>query len=152
MNFQSNQFFELFKNTYGALSCCESIAIYNITQQAPAGTYLELGSHKGKSGMTAATGLKDGVFHLVDPIFEDYELASEVCELVSSCARNTLKVVYLAEYSTDIIERFDNLAYVFVDSGSHQDGLPMREVKMLEDRVMPGGIIAFHDTTANLLK
>jgi hypothetical protein len=152
MNYPSNNFFELFKNTPGALSCCESIAIRDIASQAPKGTYLELGSHKGKSGMSAALGLKEGVFYLVDPILEDYNLASEVCSLVSNCAKSYLKVIHLAEYSTDIIERFSDLAYVFVDSGSHQDGLPMREVKMLEDRVKENGIIAFHDFNSQFIE
>lgn len=142
MNFPSKEFIEEFKKTVGALSVSESIAIYNIALQAPEGLYLELGSHKGKSGMSAALGLKNGIFVLVDPIFEDKELAEIVCDLVK---RGDVHVDAIADYSTNIIENYDNLSYVFVDSGSHADGLPMQEVKMLEDRVKPEGIICFHD-------
>lgn len=142
MNFPTKEFFEEFKKTPGALSTPESIAIYNIALQAPQGLYLELGSHKGKSGMSAALGLKKGLFILVDPIFEDEKLAKSVRDLVKT---DLISVSDIADYSTNIIQNYDNLSYVFVDSGSHADGLPMQEIKMLEDRVKSGGIIAFHD-------
>lgn len=145
MKFPSIEFFEKFKATPGALSTPESIAIYNIALQAPEGVYLELGSHKGKSGMSASLGLKDGLFYLVDPIFEDIELAGSVCDIVQNSAASNVSVVIVADYSTNVIEKHNNLSYVFVDSGSHCDGLPMQEVKMLEDRVVTEGIIAFHD-------
>lgn len=145
MKIPSKQFIEEFKKTQGALSVCESIAIYNIALQAPEGLYLELGSHKGKSGMSAALGLKSGVFHLVDPIFEDEELENKVVNLVQNYTNGEVFVEAVAAYSTDIIHNYDNLAFVFLDSGSHCDGLPMQEVKMLEDRIMVGGILAFHD-------
>jgi predicted O-methyltransferase YrrM len=150
MNFPSKEFIEEFKKVHGALSVCESIAIYNIALEAPEGLYLELGSHKGKSGMSAALGLKDGLFYLVDPIFENADLAIEVSDLVKS-AGNT-SVVIVAAYSTEVIENHTDLSYVFVDSGSHQDGLPMQEVKMLEDRVMQNGIIAFHDFNSQFIE
>jgi hypothetical protein len=143
MNIPSKEFIEEFKNTPGAIAVCESIAIYNIALEAPEGVYLELGSHKGKSGMSAALGLKDGAFHLVDPIFEDTNLSLEVCERVKSVGPTS--IVMVADYSTNVIGKHNNLSYVFVDSGSHADGLPMQEVKMLEDRVKKGGIICFHD-------
>ena len=44
-----------------------------------------------------------------------------------------------------ILHNFNNISYCFVDSGSHQDGLPMQEVKLLEDKMVQGGIICFHD-------
>lgn len=145
MNYPSKEFIEEFKKTVGALSVCESIAIYNIALQAPEGLYLELGSHKGKSGMSAAIGLKPGVFHLVDPIFEDDFLAVDVMNLIINSTTTKIKATTIADYSTNIIQNYENLSYVFVDSGSHADGLPMQEIKMLKDRVKQGGIIAFHD-------
>lgn len=150
MKYPSIEFFEKFKKVNGALSVCESIAIYNLALQAPEGLYLELGSHKGKSGMSATLGLKDGLFYLVDPIFEDTELAREVSERVQGVGN--LGVVMVAKYSTDVIEKHNDISYVFLDSGSHQDGLPMREVKMLEDRVKVGGILAFHDYRSQFIE
>ena len=39
---------EQFKNTTGAMSVSEGIALYNICLLAPTGYWMELGSHKGK--------------------------------------------------------------------------------------------------------
>ena len=140
----SSSFIEKFKSTQGAFSVCESIALFNIVKEAPSGEYLELGSHKGKSGMSAALGLKEGTFHLVEPIFEDTELTSQVVKTVKEFADKNLAIVTYPYYSTDIIPLFNNLSFVFIDSGIHDD-LVMVEVKMLEDRVIQGGIIAVHD-------
>jgi predicted O-methyltransferase YrrM len=143
MNYPSKEFIEEFKKVPGALSVTESISIYNIALEAPQGLYIELGSHKGKSGMSAALGLKEGLFYLVDPIFEDTNLAREVSERVRSVGKPN--IVMVNGYSTDFIENHNNISYAFIDSGSHGDGLPMQEVKMLEDRMVTGGIICFHD-------
>jgi len=137
--------FEPFKSIPGALSVCECIAILNIAAEAPQGIYLELGTHKGKSAYAAVYSLKPGAFNLVDPIFEDKDLAFKVQYFVANATDKMIFCPTLAETSEEAIPKCIELAYVFVDSGSHQDGLPMREVKLLEDRVVRGGIIAFHD-------
>ncbi len=148
------EFWKIFKETNGALSCSEAIAIMNIAEQAPQGMYLELGTYRGKSALSAVIGLKKGWFGLVDPEFKDEEWRDEVAIKVSLCADNNnhhekmieLYIETLDDYSTNILGRLKtDFAYVFVDSGSHQDGLPMQEVKLLEDRMVQGGIIAFHD-------
>lgn len=141
----SNEFLELFKKTEGALSVCESIVIMNIAAEAPAGEYAEFGTYFGKSAMSALVSLKEGLFHLVDPIFENKEVARSVGLSVYRVTKGDITIDLINGYSTDIINRLGELSYVFVDSGSHQDGLPLQEVKLLEDRVVPGGIIAFHD-------
>lgn len=141
----SEHFLRIFKKTNGALSVCEAIAIINIASNAPAGEYIELGTHKGKSAMSAAYSLKPGTFWLVDPIFDDTDLTLDVLGVVSAFSDSRLHIRFIPDYSTNVIQRDDKYAYVMVDSGSHGDGLPMQEVKMLEDRVVPSGIIAFHD-------
>lgn len=138
-------FWEPFKKASGAFSAAEAIALHNICLEAPNGLYLELGTHKGKSTMAAVSALKDGFFSLVDPIFEDEEIIREVVSNVSRVNKNSVQLNFIINYSTNVIQNYENLSYVFVDSGSHGDGLPMEEVKMLEDRVKLGGIIAFHD-------
>lgn len=139
----SAEFLELFKKTAGALSVTEAIAIMNIAELAPSGEYLELGSHKGKSGMAAGHALKKGIFTLVDPIFEDEWTAMGAVgkvKAVSNCA-----VGYIADYSMNIMPLLTRpLSYVFIDSGVHDD-LVMEESKMLEDKIVQGGIIAYHD-------
>lgn len=135
---------EIFKKLDGALSVSESIAISNIASQAPNGWAIELGSYKGKSALSAMLGLKDCFFLLVDPIFEDKKIMQEVDDTLQPI-NTSIKLKYSPLYSTDILPNLAPYAYVFVDSGSHQDGLPMQEVKLLEDNMLQGGIIAFHD-------
>lgn len=140
------EFWEVFKKTNGALSCCEAIAIIKISEEAPEGLFLECGTHKGKSALAACEGLQNGTFYLLDPIFEDKSIEDEVIDTVGDFADwGNIELILDSSYSTDFISKHNNYCYVFVDSGSHQDGLPMMEVKLLEDRVVQGGIIAFHD-------
>jgi predicted O-methyltransferase YrrM len=143
----SSNFWTLFKKTEGALSASESLAIMNVAALAPEGRFIELGTYHGKSAMSAAQTLKEGIFLLVDPIFADDHLSFAVHQniILSREKEDEFVIGLRAGYSTDVIPEETGYAYVFVDSGSHQDGLPMQEVKLLEDRVMSGGIVAFHD-------
>lgn len=141
----TSEFVTFFKSVPGALSVTESIAIMNIAANAPAGIYLELGTHKGKSAISARLYMKAGAFNLVDPIFEDKELAAKVSYIVANANEQMVFCPTLAETSLEAIPKFNDLSYVFIDSGSHGDGLPMQEVMLLEDRMIKGGIIAFHD-------
>lgn len=155
----SKEFWKIFKNTEGALSCTEAIAIMNVSSQAPVGQYIELGTYRGKSAMSALIGLTkevvfskepiNPVFTLVDPIFTDSEIVSEVLKRLSKIKTN-ISLRFNSLTSIECLQEVDtgskyNYSYVFVDSGSHQDGLPMQEVKLLEDRVVTRGIISFHD-------
>ena len=146
----TKEFWEVFKNTDGALSCAEAVAIMNLAALAPQGTYIELGTHKGKSAMAACGGLPDGKFYLVDPIYKDKNIFDEVNATLQKQDK-AVNHILLNNISTEVIwqllevNNISGYAYVFVDSGSHQDGLPMQEVKLLEDRMVQGGIIAFHD-------
>lgn len=138
-------FWNTFKKTNGALSVAEAVAIINIASQAPQGGWaIELGTHMGKSGMSAMLVLDDCFFLLVDPIFEDKKIMEEVDNTLQSI-NPTIKLKYSSLYSTDILPQFAPYSYCMVDSGSHQDGLPLQEVKLLEDNMMQGGVIVFHD-------
>lgn len=141
--YPTKEFLEVFKSTPGALSVTESIAIINIASLAPGGIYLELGAYRGKSAMSALVSLKNGIFYLVEPEFNDEIEFNEM--VIRLGYKNHVSINLIKAYSTDIIGDYNNLCYVFVDSGSHQDGLPMREVTLLEDKVVQGGIVAFHD-------
>lgn len=139
------EFWKIFKETDGALSCTEAVAIMNIAELAPQGTYIELGTHKGKSGMAALFTLRNGEFIAVDPIFEESIIMLKVAKTLTGFCDDSVDIKMVIGYSTNVIPLKNEYAYVFVDSGSHQDGLPMQEVNLLEDRVVQGGIIAFHD-------
>jgi hypothetical protein len=139
----SEQFWKVFKETPGALSTAEAIAIMNIAAQAPRGTYLEMGTFCGKSAMSAAQQLQYGEFVLLEPLFDNGEANLNL----SIFLNKEMLIKPIAEYSEDYLKKSvgENYAYVFSDAGSHQDGLPLREVQMLEDRIVSGGVILFHD-------
>lgn len=145
-------FWDVFKKTPGALSSAESIAISTVASMAPKGTYMELGVHRGKSTMSALQGLGDGFFILVDPIFEDEAIINEVVGTLAQVNPQSIQLNFVANYSTNVIPNHNHLSFVFCDSGSHSDEIPMEEVKLLEDRVVSGGIIAFHDRGSQFLK
>lgn len=158
----TKEFLKVFKETEGALSVAESIAIMNIAALAPIGVYVELGTHKGKSAISASYKLSDGIFFLVDPCFNedniDYFGKVEIRKIrekiwYSSFAYDMspayirIMVDFIGDTSLNVLNRSNTFkySYVFVDSGSHGDGLPIQESKLLEDRVVDGGIICFHD-------
>lgn len=155
------KFWTVFKSTNGALSACESIAIMTIADQAPVGTYIELGTHYGKSSMSALVGLTKEVvmskkpftpnFILVDPIFTDRTVVDEVASNLSIVHSN-ISLQFVDDISTNIIDKYGPYSYVFSDAGSHSDEIPMQEVKMLEDNMVKGGIIAFHDVFSQFIK
>lgn len=140
------EFWKKFKETNGALSCTEAVAIMNLAAEAPKtdGWAIELGTFNGKSAMSAMVGLSECFFMLLDPIFDDNKVIAEVFNNIKD-VNTTVTLKFSPIYSTDFLPHLAPYSYVFVDSGSHQDGLPMQEVKLLEDNVLQGGIIAFHD-------
>lgn len=157
MIYPTKEFIEVFKKTPGALSVAESICIMNLAAFAPEGTYITIGSHKGKDAMSASYSLKSGVYYLIDPIYENPpvegglgRLAEEV--VFNSNERWDISVIALSETSVEAIPEYAPYSYVFSDAGSHSDEIPMQEVKLLEDRMVKGGIIAFHDVFSQFLK
>lgn len=146
MIYPSKEFLKVFKETEGALSVTESIAIMNIAALAPEGIFLELGTHKGKSAMSAAYTLPKGDFGLVEPCFKNNEInPSDVVNAIAPFSKHKRSIFIIEDYSTNILPNQPKMAYVFIDSGSHGGGLPMQEAKLLEDRMVKDGIIAFHD-------
>jgi len=117
--------------------------LYNICRNAPRGYAYEFGSHKGKSSLAIALGLRQHLFTLIEPEFSDERWCSEVFDRVSGINEN-VQISATAAYSLDIIHAIYNPSFVFIDSGVHDD-MVMEEVKMLEDKMIPQGIIAFHD-------
>jgi predicted O-methyltransferase YrrM len=160
---QDEYFWKRFRSTPGALSCAEALAIMNLAELAPItgvgkdlggeevkhSLWLEMGTHKGKSALAAMAGVNKelyATFILLEPEFADDGWRQEVKNILRDGVDNYVYLRFLEDYSTDYLEKTtDKYAWVFSDAGSHQDGLPMREVKLLEDRIISGGIIAFHD-------
>jgi len=144
----SKEFIELFKKTPGAFSVTECIGLIGICDGVPEGLCAELGTHKGKSTLASLYGLKNNSdFLLVEPEFSNEKWVEEVSKTLAEAKEllgYKITVTLVNGYSTDFIPKFGNYAYVFIDSGIHDD-LVMEEVKMLEDKMISGGIIAFHD-------
>ncbi len=145
MNTPSKEFWEDFVKTKGAFSCCEGLALYNIVSQVQRGDFLELGSHRGRSSMCIAAAMPtNSKLSLVEPEFTDKEWVQGVFEKVAKWMQGNHAVQGFAGYSLDVIPLFYDLSFCFVDSGVHDD-MVMDEVKMLEDRIIKNGVIAFHD-------
>lgn len=141
----TKEFWDVFKSTNGALSCAEAVAIANLAAQVQKGLYVEYGTFKGKSALAALQGLPEGLFYLYDPEFGKTIDEKDVYKTLGQFDENINHLWLGSDYSTNVIPEYNDYTYVFVDSGSHQDGLPMQEALLLEDRVARGGIIAWHD-------
>ena len=77
----TKEWVDIFRNTNGALSVSEAIAIMNIAAQAPPGNYLEMGTHKGKSAQAALCGLQGTEkFFLLEPEFTNMEFLKEAID------------------------------------------------------------------------
>jgi predicted O-methyltransferase YrrM len=142
----TSTFLDKFRKTNGAFSVAEGIALYNICLEAQQGDWMELGTHKGKSSMAIALAIpeKASALYLVEPEFKDTTWRNEVCARIFSI-NEVIKLSMYADYSLNVIEKHTaDLAFVFVDSGVHDD-MVMEEVKLLEDKMILQGIIAFHD-------
>ena len=140
------EFLETFRKTNGALGVGEAIAIMNLAAMCPEGLWLEMGCFMGKSAQAAVFGGNCKEFHLVEPEFGKEISVDDFAKNVSEATGKGGKLAFIHGYSTDYLSNSQyTYSYVMVDSGSHQDGLPMQEAKLLEDRIVKGGIIVWHD-------
>jgi predicted O-methyltransferase YrrM len=147
IKYLSKEIIKQFKETMGAMSVSEGIALYNICLQSPSGYWVELGSHKGKSTtmIAAAMYAKEGTLHLVEPEFanNDWELSirKQIWSLLP-----IQSFITDSRYSTDVFPEIkDDLSFLFVDSGNHGEEIVQSERPLYEDKMIKGGIIAFHD-------
>lgn len=142
----NQQFLDIFRNTNGALGVGEAIAIMNLAAQCPKGNWLEMGCYMGKSAQAAIIGGNCWQFELIEPEFGKTISVEDFAKMVGEATGKGVRLVFLQGYSTDYLSSTNHLfSYVMVDSGSHQDGLPIAEAKLLEERMLPGGIIVWHD-------
>lgn len=165
----SKEFIERFKETPGAFSVCEAIALMNITSQVPIGTFIECGSNAGKSGMAAAYGLSKGDFYMIDPIFDlknieawEHTIQGHPGNLPWGYAKEkgfkeTVKnrILFASEkkvtpilcgtYSEKELLLHDNYSYIFIDSDNHQEERVTAELELVKNKMVKSGIIAFHD-------
>jgi len=137
---------EAFKNTIGAMSVAEGIALYNICLQAPDyGNWIELGSHKGRSSTMIASCINEKIsLNLVEPEFSKIEWANEVSNNLNWFNKKK-NIKFWANYSTEVLGEFNEISFLFVDSGNHGEEIVQSEKPLYQDKIISGGIIAFHD-------
>ena len=140
------EFIEKFKAVSGALSVTESIAIMNIAALAPEnGLWVEGGTHKGKSAMSALYGGHCNTFHLIDAEFEKEISTEEVVKNVSGVAKNKVTIALIIGSFQDYLKNSGGrYSFVFSDAGIHDDEV-LEECKLLEDKLISGGILCLHD-------
>ena len=114
--------------------------LYNLALIAPAGAAVEIGVRTGGSFLCWACAREGrGNLYAVD----DWSSKTEKLFYDNAKAYNIPVIIIgkkSAEAADDITEP---LAFVFVD-GSHDIGI-WDDVQLWPEKVMPGGIIAFHD-------
>lgn len=151
----NSEFWKIFKETPGALSCAEAVCLLNLVEQSPDGIFLELGSHKGKSSqaisLSFASKSEGSGLVLVEPEFVDSEWLDGVVKKVGKLLPKG-GFCYRIDYSLNVIPTYDFYSFVFIDSGSHSDELVMNECLLLEDKMAKGGIISFHDKGSQFTK
>ena len=146
ISYPKNELIQKFTSTIGAMSVVEGIALYNICLQAPDyGNWIELGSHKGRSSTMIASCInKDIQLHLVEPEFKSIEWGDEVAEKLQPFNKYK-NITFWADYSTNVLPKFDEISFLFVDSGDHGEEIVQSEKHLYQDKIISGGIIAFHD-------
>jgi predicted O-methyltransferase YrrM len=165
----TKEFIEIFKKTEGAFSVSESIALMNITSTVISGNYIEAGSNAGKSGMSAAYGLPKGKFYMIDPIYDlknfeawehtiqkhpdnlawkyadEKDFKDKVKLRILFASDNRVEPILLGSYSEKELPLHGKYSFAFIDSDNHQHERVFAEIGILEDLMIAGGIIAFHD-------
>lgn len=154
----------------GAISMTEAVALYDTIRSALksfSGIAADMGSHAGKSSIIGAKALADSGFendfYMVDLAYdlENAEWETTVQgsadlmpwgylrngnEAVEQRAKEVYKNISLLGLSSlQFLADFDELSYAFIDTDDHQPELVMKEVKAIEDIVLPGGLVFFHD-------
>lgn len=169
MIYPIQQFIDEFKKSPGALSVSESIALMNITSGCKEGNYIECGSNAGKSGMSAAYGLPEGKFYMIDPIFDltnleawkhsiqghpsnlawgyasEPDFKDKVMSRIIFASMGRVEPILLGSYSELELPKYGDYSFAFIDSDNHQRERVFTEISILEDKMVQGGIIAFHD-------
>jgi len=134
--------------------------------------FIDFGSYAGKSSLIAITALSElyrrGLFIMIEPAYDpngscrtigpsfapdDY--LDRIRENVSAFAYNVISKehpnitpVLFGYTSEEAIKNHLgdlNISYAFIDTGEHSEESIAIEVNYLRDRMLPGGLIVFHD-------
>lgn len=146
------EFWELFKETKGAMSTVEAIFMYSACLQVgDEGVCVEMGTAHGKSALVTLMAWKhkgQKTLYLLDPEFEKVEFLKDTHKNINKfqnrhCDNTTC--VFLKNTSTEFLPQHDRYAYIMWDTGSHGHELVSLEKPLLEDKIIQGGILVMHD-------
>lgn len=159
MTTPSKEFWQVFRSTNGALSCCEAIFIMQAAALAPKGRYIECGTAYGKSALAAIVSLREYEnnddchvqFIMVDPLFKDLKIAEEIISKVRAISDKIMGFNFEAAYSTEIIPYYENYSYAMLDSGDH-DTTIVDEFNLVKDRIVSGGVVVLHDLDSQYIR
>jgi hypothetical protein len=136
------------------------------------GQAADFGSHRGRSSKPAAFALSScldvvDVFYMVDLLYDlnnpewkkttqgsadnipwgyarNDKFVTETNVFVQSTS--SVPVLAIGKSSLQFLDETTfHFNYIFIDSDDHQPELVIKEVKALEDRINPGGLVLFHD-------
>ena len=141
----NEQFWKVFKETPGALSTAEALCIIQIAAMVEGDNFIELGVNRGKSALAASQSLPEGKFYLIEPEFSNEDWHREVVNKVFRNAENHISPEGVADYSVNVLEKYAPYSWLFWDSGEHGGEVLKKETELIENAIVPGGIICSHD-------
>ena len=152
IKFPPYSFWNHFKSANGAMSCAEAIFMYNACLCVPEdGIRVEMGTYKSKSALVSLMAWVDeklATLYLLEPEFSDVsflnEAQSNIIKFKSKYNGNTI-CHFKPQYSTEFLTENDGYSYIMWDSGDHGEDLVQAEKKLLESKVISGGIVIMHD-------
>lgn len=121
--------------------------LYALAQSAPVGPACEVGVYTGGSLVCWAQA-RAGVIYAVDPFGpEGGKWARAYQPFIDTLAANGLTERVVVVRETSFVGAHyvpDDLAFLFIDADHSLAGIP-RDMLIWPQKVMPGGIIVFHD-------
>ncbi|MFH1308286.1 MAG: class I SAM-dependent methyltransferase [archaeon] len=123
----------------GWLNNNEAELLFNLAKNVKNGVIVEIGSYKGKSALALGRGAKVKVYTV------DCD-KSNLKELNDNIKKAKLKnIISISKYSKEAAESFnDKIGMLFID-GNHSYESISEDFLSWKDKVISGGIIAFHD-------
>lgn len=146
------------------MSAAYSLPSYKLTEQEVT-TLVGMG-HKFSEGSTLYAPLP---YYLIDPCFDLKNLEAwkhtiqehpdnigwphvtkndfneKVKERITAASGGKITPVLMGDYSENVLPKFEGYGWVFIDSDNHQHERVFGEINMIKDKMVQGGIIAFHD-------
>lgn len=120
--------------------------LYDLAKQAPDGPSVEVGVYRGGSVVTWAVAREGrGDLYAVDDWSLKNKAARNRKSFVLNMKKYDIEIEIVDGKSWEVADQVPGgLAFCFVDGNHSYEGIP-RDVTIWPDKMMPGGIIAFHD-------